>query len=396
MIKKRCEKIAVELSCYYSEEKNPGLMSGLAGISCFFFHYYRFSGNENYKRLGYLALQNIFDTIENGFSDPSFANGLGGIHWMLKYLGSQGFITTEEANSLNKLNPLLQNYSRAQFKKGDYDTLHGGLGIYFIEKINISANHRAGKHNNSREILEIIKNGLSINIKQEDENSLYWKTTNPISGEEEINFGLAHGIPSILIFLSWLYQISGDKNILTDMIEPGMNFLLKNNLKTSSDLSLFPICIKNGVTIKPSRMAWCYGDPGIASAIFEIGENCNRMDWLEISKDILIQASKRRSKVETGVSDACICHGSAGLALIYYNAGLRTGYKPFMNTARFWLQTTLAFGNDEEGSAGYLFKEQQNKFIPKYGFLEGIAGVGLTLMAMTAGRLPGWEKGLMI
>jgi len=67
-----------------------------------------------------------------------------------------------------------------------------------------------------------------------------------------------------------------------------------------------------------------------------------------------------------------------------------------METSRKWIRTTLDFGNLENGSAGYLFKDKHEKYQPRYSFLEGISGVGLTLMAALEGELPGWEKGIMI
>ena len=396
LVEKKCEVIAKDLSSYYSMEKHPGWMSGLAGISCYFFHYYRYSGIGKYKRLGYLALESIFNAIEKGFSNPSFANGLGGVHWMFSYLGNQGFISKEEANSLSNLMPMFDNFSRAQFANDNYDVLHGALGIYPIERIIIEKGNEPNIKIDAFESINLIKSELSRLAIHNDDHKLSWELKDPLKGDKEINFGLAHGIPSILIALSWIYKITKDQSILTELIEPGMKFLLSHNVTSPKDLSLFPVSVKNGVAKRPSRMAWCYGDPGVATAIHQIGENCEQKEWQEIAQSVLKSAAIRKNENDTGISDACICHGSAGLALIYLNAGNKTGYEPFLNTARYWIRYTLEMGNNSGGSAGYLFKVQQNKHISKYGLLEGISGVGLTLLAVLEGELPGWEKGLMI
>lgn len=315
---------------------------------------------------------------------------------MFKYLGSQGFISPTEADSLNDLTPLFRKFARSQFKTGEYDVLHGALGIFLATRIAAQKEKMSGIKGDTDELIPLIISELSRLAIPIDDHSLSWESTNPIKGYREINFGLAHGFPSILFILSLIYKISSDKTILSGLICPGMNFLLQHKSQQAGKLSFFPIRIKNNKAQTPSRMAWCYGDPGIALAIYHIGENCGRQDWQSQATAILDKASVLLSLEDTGVCDACICHGSAGLALIYYAAGRKTGYEPFLDTARLWTRTTLDFGNNPRGSAGYLFKGNQNKYLSNYSLLEGISGVGLSLLALLDGELPGWEKGLMI
>ncbi len=396
LIVKQCETIATGLSNYYSEEKEPGWMNGLAGISCFFFHYSRFSGNDKYKNLGYHVLEKILSVIEKGFTHPSFATGLSGINWTFNYLGDQGFISSDEANSLNGLNQMFENFAREQFRAGEYDFLHSALGVIPTEKTIKQIGNTPEKDSGSDGMISMIINELTRIAIHFDDQTISWTSTNLLKGYKEINFGLAHGIPSILLILSRIYKITGDNSILANLIEPGMKFLFDHQLESPDDLSYFPIRIKNGHAQRPSRMAWCYGDPGIALAIHQIGENCVRPTWQANAIKILKSASSRLSQVDTGITDACICHGSSGLALIYYSVARKTGYEPFLETARHWTLRTLDFGNNQQGSAGYLFKGNFNKYLPNYNFLEGITGVGLTLIAMLEGELPGWEKGLMV
>ncbi len=248
----------------------------------------------------------------------------------------------------------------------------------------------------SIELNSLIKGELSrLSIKHLD-NSVYWESQDYLSGQKEINLGLAHGIPSILVILSNIYRSNGDKEILTDLIEPGIGFLQKFSKKKINSVSRFPTRIIDGKGIWPSRMAWCYGDPGIGTAILQIGKNCSRPDWKSLGLEILKSASRRRERENSRVTDACLCHGSSGLAMIYYHAGLETDYEPFFETSQFWAKETLNYGKHPEIQGNYIFHTGENQFYPRYNLLEGITGEGLFLIAMLEGEKPGWAEGLLL
>ena len=126
--------------------------------------------------------------------------------------------------------------------------------------------------------------------------------------------------------------------------------------------------------------------------MWQVGENCSRNDWKELAVEILLYGTKRKEAGNTKIEDACLCHGSSGLSLIYYHAWLKTGRKEFYNSARYWGLRTLNYA-DKHGE--YTFRGL-NGFETRYNLLEGIAGVGLYLMVMLEGYLPGWEKALLI
>jgi len=371
-------------------------MTGLAGISCFFFQYARTFSDDRYKNMAYEALERILQAIEKGFSHPSFSTGLAGIHWTFKYLGRKGFISPEEADSLTGLTPMFEKYARQQFKSGEYDVLHGALGMLVALDIMTPEGYGPAVPSPVKSLIRLTKKELSRLTVDMGRDSIAWETTNPVRNYKELNFGLAHGIPSILLVLSWIFRITGDHAVLTGLIEPGVNYLLNNSSVSLDDLSFFPVRIKNGKAQVPSRMAWCYGDPGAAMALIQIAGNCSRTDWQSIAISILEKASHRLTDENTRVSDACICHGSAGLGLLYYAAGLKSGYELFFDTARTWIRTTIDFADLTNSRSAYLFKRNSNGYLPNYSLLEGISGTGLTLMAMLDGELPGWEKGFMI
>lgn len=390
----RCESIASALTRCSSSDIKPGWLDGLAGISCFFFHYYRYTGKKTYESQAYSALEKLIERIEKGFSNPSFASGLSGVHWILKYFGKMGFIDQTGASMLNELQPLFYTFAQEKFKSDEYDYLHGALGAY-TALFNKNQSTNTNSQPNLNKLIPLIKSELLRLSFKNQNNSIYWKSIDYQTGKYEINMGLAHGIPSILIILSRIYKMTGDEEILNKLIKPGLEFLMNFRNEELNEISQFPTQIKNGNGIWPSRMAWCYGDPGIGLALLQIGVNCNRLEWKSIGLEILKLASLRRNREDTLVSDACLCHGSSGLALIYYSAGLDTNYEPFFETSQFWAKETLKFGRNSHVHGNYLFHSGAGQFQPSFNVLEGIAGVGLFLIAMLEGENPGWGEGML-
>ena len=93
-----CHSIANQLSDYYSTNCSPGLLNGLGGISCFFFHFYEFTGDESYKIQGYRCLERIIKEINEGFNQPSFGTGLAGINWLFQYLGEKASLNVSSSS----------------------------------------------------------------------------------------------------------------------------------------------------------------------------------------------------------------------------------------------------------------------------------------------------------
>ncbi|MCS7479669.1 lanthionine synthetase C family protein [Umezawaea endophytica] len=62
----------------------------------------------------------------------------------------------------------------------------------------------------------------------------------------------------------------------------------------------------------PSRIAWCYGPPGVARAVQLASAALDEPAWAEKAKTTL-RAAFRRPQDQWGIKDASLCHGSAGV-----------------------------------------------------------------------------------
>ena len=117
--------------------------------------------------------------------------------------------------------------------------------------------------------------------------------------------------------------------------------------------------------------------------------------WEEEALAIARRAA-RRDPATSGITDACICHGSAGLAHIFNRLYQATRDELYADTARYWLERTLQFREPGKGAAGYLTwgmgKNESTELQPKLGLIQGIAGVGLAMVAALSDVEPSWDR----
>ena len=116
-------------------------------------------------------------------------------------------------------------------------------------------------------------------------------------------------------------------------------------------------------------MAWCYGDPGAAGALFAAEP--------EIATAITERAAVR-PVLDSGVVDGSICHGAAGLAHIFNRFHQASGSGLLRQAALDWLEQLVEMPR------------------PDSGFLTGAAGVGLVLLAAATPIEPRWDRVLVL
>jgi hypothetical protein len=104
--------------------------------------------------------------------------------------------------------------------------------------------------------------------------------------------------------------------------------------------------------------------------------------------------SARRPPEDAGVDDACICHGSAGLAHLYHRLYRATGEEELAAAARYWLADTLrrcesAAAADDEA---WVLGEEDGPHWTGADIVDGAAGVGLVLLAAGSDVEPAWDR----
>lgn len=151
----------------------------------------------------------------------------------------------------------------------------------------------------------------------------------------------------------------------------------------------------------PTRLAWCYGDPGVAAALLATARAVGDEGWERQAGRVALDAAAR-SEDKAGVQDAGLCHGSAGLGHLFNRLYQATGEEPLAAAARRWFESCLDFPQaGHDGVAGYASWSPvggagELGWTDDPGFLTGAAGVGLALLAATGEIEPAWDRVLAI
>jgi lantibiotic modifying enzyme len=109
--------------------------------------------------------------------------------------------------------------------------------------------------------------------------------------------------------------------------------------------------------------------------------------------------SKRRGLAMNGLSDACFCHGTSGIAHIFNRFYLETKVPDFNSARQYWINETIKKADFENTECVFKTWESSDmRFQNDFGLLNGITGVGLTLLGFLSDNIEdlSWDKSLLL
>lgn len=330
----------------------------------------------------------------NNIDHTTFASGLSGVGWTYNYLFKEGILDDGIESLLLQVDEVIIESVNTLLKLKDFDFLHGviGQGIYILERKN---------YNLLSKIIDEIDSNATRN-----ENGACWVSDfiidDDFNTKKVYNISLSHGSSAIIVFLSKFLNSNFEDTFINSKAKKLLNEAVKFILscKMNNNDSIFPtICeIENLEKDRGARLSWCYGDLGISIALWHAGVALQNETVKQEAINVCLHTTNRRTKKETGVVDAGICHGSAGIAHIYNKMYRYTGMKEFREAANYWIVETLNTQKFEDGLAGYK-SYQGEKFggwKNDYGLLEGVAGIGLVLLSHVSEEEPTWDRCLLL
>jgi hypothetical protein len=228
---------------------------------------------------------------------------------------------------------------------------------------------------------------------------LTWKYVDSGRGPEApvlYNLGLAHGTGSIVAMLSLLYQKGYARQQCARLIAQTLRWMW--NVRNRNHVATFPNAVGETPRDEYSRMAWCYGDLGIAAAFYLAGNTLGVARWKDRARYILRKAAARRAYADTTDRDAGICHGSAGVGYIYLKFAGIFGSPLLRKTAHDWVEDTLQRALPAPGDNVFLHFDPlhpEAPYKPNLGLLGGEAGIGLVLLS-ALGAPTRWDRLLLL
>lgn len=362
-----------------------GLHTGLSGISVFLFHYSKYARSRKHEEAAIYCLNKVIQCVSSSNQLPNFCSGIAGACCGLMYLDQKKLVEVDDG-FLDEVDEYLRSALHVFVENEDSDFLHGYSGIlfYFVERLNYKQNDLI------HEAIDYVVTHL-LNIAIHSEAGAAWKfNSSKYSKLVGHNFGLAHGIPGIILLLLKAPHV---KDEIKETIFEAFRYI--NNLKSSSSgNSLFPNFItEDGVRSGNSRLAWCYGDLGVGLSFYQIGKTFESELVEDEAIRIFNHAGTRVGLSENGIVDACFCHGTSGISHIFNRMFHNTGEESFKKIAHHWNQQTILM---LEGEHGYQTWFGSEGWVDQYCILEGISGVGLSLLAAIDHVEPDWDKFFLI
>ena len=375
-----------------SEFLIPYLGHGAAGFAVFLAYAYATGTVANARESALKYLEIAINKVVQEPMGPSLYSGFTGIAWAAEHVAD---LLGESADDLNaEVDSVVKDYVSKSPWIHDFDLINGlvGLGVYGLERRKSSSADLA---------LEMIVERF-YELAEHTEDGVRWFTSPDLFTEEQkasvpegyYNLGLAHGIPGIIALLAKIFAAGIARDKAGWLLERAVPWLLQQRLPAGGN-SCFPTFLRRNKALSDSRLAWCYGDAGLATAVLLAARKVGVRAWENQALAILKRAAVRPPQT-SGVKDACFCHGSAGLAHIFNRVFQATQDELFATASRYWIDRTRDYRRPGKGAAGYsMLAAAPRGGVELQGtlnILEGIAGIGLTLVAATTGLVPAWDR----
>jgi len=387
VIKQKVDAIA---ECIFDKVKKSegfsfGLYSGEFGQLLFLLYYSRYSKNPKHALWTEQYAVKLLELFADGEKIHTFCSGVSGILYLFDFLRENDIVDIDILDNQQILDDYIITRMRRDIRLQNYDFMHGalGVGIYFL------------KRKTYTEYIQELVDFLYDTAEKEAANNIFkWESIiDPEKKHSGFNLSLSHGISSIIIFLSRVLKNGIKDERIKEMLTGAVNFILSEQKDFSLSGSHFPSYIlkDSPETISSSRLAWCYGDLGIGLALKQAGKILEKPEWEEKGFKILLQSTQRHTFDDTYVHDAGICHGSAGIAMMFRRVFLETNRNEFKDAILYWINQTLVFSRFDDGLVGYktLLRDE---WICDYSLLTGISGVGLILLSYLQDDQQEWDE----
>ena len=357
-----------------ADRRDASLSSGSAGLAVC---NAQIAWTRRDRRAAGTALTRLEEAIDVLATEPltsSLYSGFTGIAWAAetvdRLLGAEG----EDRNG--DIDEALTSLLRRYPDQAPYDLVHGltGLGVYALARWPRPAAAQC--------LLGVVEQ-LARRARH-DRDGVYWWTPPTWKGPQReryqpggVDLGVAHGMAGVIPFLARVHRVGLAQQTVRALLDGAVRWLLAHMVDTVSGPTV-PCFVADDIEPGPARSAWCYGDPGAAVALLLAARDVGEPAWEAVATALAMGAANRPPD-QSGVVDAGLCHGSAGLAHLFNRMYQMTSEPVLADAARFWVERTL----EEPACKGP-------------GLLEGAAGVALALEAASTTAEPVWDQILLV
>ena len=215
-----------------------------------------------------------------------------------------------------------------------------------------------------------------------------------LAPEGYINLGLAHGIPGIVAILARYLTAGVEVARVRTLLDGAVGYL--RAVASPIAGSRYPAWLPPKHPEAPTRVAWCYGDLGVAVALMSAATATGRDDWradaLALAHGMAARPVEQSQAIDTG-----LCHGAAGVAHMFNRMAQTTGDTALGQAADTWFTHALSMRRSEAVGGFPRANPASGTIVwePETDLLTGATGVALALHAAISPIEPAWDQLLL-
>jgi hypothetical protein len=371
---------------------DPSLAGGTAGLAVLHGYLAQTGLGPEPEVVARRCLRHAIAAVSERPGTASLYSGLAGVGWATTHLNAQ-WPEIDGEDELAEIDEVLLDHLNQSPWRGVYDLIDGlvGFGIYAMERL---------PRPTARVCLERVVDRLADTTEIHDEGTTWWTDPSWLAEETRAespcgyyNLGLAHGVPGVIAFLGQACAAGVSQQRARSLLDGAVSWLMSQD---SADG--FGYWIGPDRKRETARLAWCYGDPGVAAGLMVAARSVGEPAWESAALEIAHRATGRPFE-QAGVKDAGLCHGAAGLAHLFNRMYQATGKPWLAEFARSWFKQTLVMRRAGQGIGGYeawRLPRAGPDWSADPGLLTGAAGIALALLAATTPIEPLWDRMLLV
>jgi lantibiotic modifying enzyme len=366
------------------------LASGFTGQALFYGYLALHTGEERWADLAMDLQERAVEVVASSPMSHSLYSGFPGVAWVGDHLRGRLFESDPDEN--REVDETLLNAFEHPSWPPAYDLINGlvGLGIYALEGL---------PRPSAAACLERVVARLGERAREEPEGAAWFSPPETLPElqraehpEGLYNLGASHGAAGVVALLGAACHagVAGARPLL----HRAMTWLLARRQPADRGFA-FPHVYVPGTEPEASRLAWCYGDPGMAASLLVAARGAGEPAWEGAALEVARAAASRPEELSR-IQDTSLCHGAAGLAHLFHRLYCTTGEEALAGAARFWYERALrlrvpglGFGGFRPWSTG---PDGVLNWREDPGLLEGSAGVGLGLLSAISPVEPEWDR----
>jgi CubicO group peptidase (beta-lactamase class C family) len=317
-------------------------------------------------------------------------SGVAGVGWTLEHLTGDDADADDPGDAVDER--LLRFMQKPEALPWELVGGVAGIAVYALQRLRRPV---------ARQLAERVARHLANSASRLDDGTRWlskpeWDPVNHHAAPYA-NFGIAHGFPGAIAAVAALVKNAILEEELGPILADASHWLLAQRLSKDTEAWFRYGSDDPGA---PARTAWCYGDPGVAWTLMLAADALGDRALWEDAVAIATHAAERAPSA-SGVVDAGLCHGAAGLGHLFHRMHRLHPEEPALRrAARDWFARALDMRSADAPLAGFRawtpVKLPTFQWTDDAGALTGAAGVALALVTALDAEVIGWDLPLLV